>query len=77
MSKIIIYDLEEKRGTIILDRKEECKYKVNGKCYNNGDIKHLGKVCRNTCIFYEIEEMEKGDKVKIEIEKREKCTRKR
>lgn len=47
MSRVTYFiDDEEKEEKEIIIDYNECKYKVNGKCYNNfGDYKRLGKRC--------------------------------
>ena len=55
MSRITYFDEKEEIQEII-DKREECRYKVDGRCYNNyGSYLKLGKKCRydkNTCIFF-------------------------
>lgn len=46
MSKIIIFGEDEYEiDKVIIWKKNECKWKVNGKCCNNADWKQLGKRC--------------------------------
>ena len=73
MSRIMLYGEEE--STVVLDSKNECKYKTNGKCFNNRNIKCLGKCCHLTekqqeecCSFYEKEKMKKGEKIRYKSE---------
>ncbi|MEE1073218.1 MAG: hypothetical protein U0L26_12710 [Cellulosilyticum sp.] len=52
MSRVVIYGEDGDVEAEVLYSREECRYKVNGKCYNNGSLEHLGKVCHNICNFY-------------------------
>lgn len=45
MSRVTIEDELGRERVVIMDY-EECRYKTNGKCYNNRNMKKLGKVCR-------------------------------
>lgn len=56
MSKIIIWGEDEnEREKVILWKKNECKWKINGICSNNSDWKKLGKKCHE-CNRKETEE---------------------
>lgn len=73
MSKFVLYGEEE--SIVILDSKNECKYKTNGKCFNNRNMKCLGKFCHlknkqqvECCSFYERERMKKGEQIKYKSE---------
>lgn len=45
MSRRTYFDEEDREIVVIIDY-EECRYKTNGICYNNSDVKRLGKKCR-------------------------------
>lgn len=63
MSRVTYLDEEENEKEIIIDR-NECKYKVNGRCYNNfGDYLKLGKKCYlgDKCTHFLIEEAGEED----------------
>lgn len=45
MSRITFEDELGRERVVVMDY-EECRYKTNGKCYNNREMKRLGKVCR-------------------------------
>lgn len=64
MSRITYFDEKEIEKEKV-DKLEECRYKVNGICYNNyGSYLKLGKKChyiKNTCTFF-IEERRNGRK---------------
>ena len=44
MSRITYVDENNKEVVVIINY-EECRYKTNGICYNNYDMKLLGKKC--------------------------------
>lgn len=60
MSRITYLDENNEIKKEIIYRIDECRYKVNGICYNNnGDYIRLGKrchYCKNTCTYFLIEE---------------------
>lgn len=64
MSRFLLYngDGEETlKITLIevINKCDECRYKVNDKCFCNRDWKRLGKVChfnKETCKYYKEEE---------------------
>lgn len=62
MSRIVWYNDENRVTKEIIDRRDECRYKVNKRCYNNRSVKDLGKRCRKgkECEYYQ-EEREKID----------------
>ena len=45
VSRVTFADELGRERVVIMDY-EECRYKTNGKCYNNRNMKKLGKVCR-------------------------------
>lgn len=52
MSRVTYFDENEEEKEIILNL-DECRYKVNGKCYNNyGDYIRLGKRCFCRCTHF-------------------------
>lgn len=52
MSRVTYFNEKEEEKEII-DNINECRYKVNGKCYNNfGDYIRLGKVCFGRCTHF-------------------------
>lgn len=58
MSRKTYFD-ENGEEKIIIDNIDECRYKVNGVCYNNyGDYIRLGKHCFNRCTHFLKEEQE-------------------
>lgn len=64
MSRITYFNEKEEIQEMI-DKREECRYKVDGRCYNNyGNYLKLGKKCqysKNTCVFF-VEERKNGRK---------------
>lgn len=42
LSRYLIIDNRKVKTCIV--KEDDCKYKTNGKCYNNGDYKRLGKI---------------------------------
>lgn len=40
----------------VIESEDECRYKVNGKCYNNWNMKALGKRCFKKCTHFLMEE---------------------
>lgn len=65
MSRVTYFvDEEEKEEKEIIVDYNECKFKVNGKCYNNfGDYKKLGKKCYlgEKCTHFSREQEEEND----------------
>lgn len=54
LSRYLIIDNRKVKTCIV--KEDDCKYKTNGKCYNNGDYKKLGKICLKKCERYEKED---------------------
>lgn len=60
MSRVTYLDDEMNEKELIIDM-DECRYKVNGRCYNNfGDYIKLGKKCYlgEKCTHFLLEEQE-------------------
>lgn len=45
MSRVTYIEEDEEEKEIICNY-EECRYKVNRRCYNNAEIETLGKKCK-------------------------------
>ncbi len=45
MSRIIMYTEKDRILKEIVEEENECRWKVNNICYNNRNVRTLGKVC--------------------------------